>query len=188
MDRFVTCLITKQHLLQFHIYVTVESATYLVIMFLTVTSGWGTNCMYCGLDGSVRLQGMAGGGKKEKQNIQRWQTCSNVERWFSMNAKYSVKCIWKERRKYMWILNITSRAWLHKCTHFFSIRDQGYNIMQEQFRTCNNAVWPLRLLPCRFWVDWAAAAYQETYFLLIGHSQNAKINSGANYSKKQYSK
>jgi hypothetical protein len=46
-------------------------------------------------------------------------------------------------------------------------------VRKEQVQTCNNT-------------DWAPAAYQQTSFALIGHSQREELDSAANSTEKHY--
>jgi hypothetical protein len=70
---------------------------------------------------------------------------------------------------------------------FFSIRKQGYITMQgagaylQQLSSATDAsmTWLLK--------QTAPAAYQQTFFALVGHFQRAELDSAANSREKHYS-
>jgi hypothetical protein len=57
---------------------------------------------------------------------------------------------------------------------------------KKQVQTFNNAVSPPMLLSCGFWIDWAAAACQQTSSMLTGHSQRPKLDLATNSSEKHF--
>jgi hypothetical protein len=119
------------------------------------------------------------GEETRKHGVYSGAKCSIMEHGFSLNTNCFVECICMQRIKYSWILYINSRAWLYKSTPFFPIRKQGYNTVQRKVANLKPCISPASASVIWLLNRLAPAVYQQTSFVVIGHSQRAELDSVA---------